>query len=519
MPTWKRPHPVTVPPELAEAVGSRPLAELLYRRGFTNPEAALGFLTGGVDIDAPGLPDLEDGVACLVEAVLTGQKICVYGDYDTDGVTSTALLVDLLRSLGADVTYHVPNRFKEGYGMHSAVVERLANEGVRLLLTCDCGIKNHDEVQLAKKLGMQVVVTDHHELGPTLPKADAVINPKRLPKDHPCHMLPGVGTAYLLARQVLRALDRDPAEADHWLDLVTIGVIADVVPLTGANRELARRGLARLHTSPLPGLQALMAVAGLEGRVTEEDVAFQLVPRLNAAGRLADASLGVRMLLEQDVWQARNLALELDQLNLERKRLTAGVVDTAMAEAREGAAVILLYKPEWHEGVLGIAAGKLAEQFGVPALLMARKHGTGVLVGSARAPEGFRIHEALQACSDHLLKFGGHAGAAGFSLMEEQFTAFRAAMLEESRRLYKVVPEQPLRQADIALPLAEVGMDLYHDLRRAAPFGEANAEPVLFSQQVRILSARPIGPGEKHLRLILKDGEGSFIGVWWGGAA
>jgi single-stranded-DNA-specific exonuclease len=519
VPKWWRPAAVDLPEDLVHAVESRPLAELLYRRGYSTPDRALAFLTGGVDVDAPGLPDLQEGVTHILDAVLAGREICVYGDYDTDGVTSTALLVDLLRSLNAKVRYHIPNRFKEGYGMNARVVEQLARDRVDLLLTVDCGIKNLDEVALARKLGMKVVVTDHHELGSELPKAEAVINPKRLPPDHPCRMLPGVGTAYLLARQILRSLDRDPGEADHWLDLVTIGVIADVVPLNGANRELARRGLARLHTSPITGLQALMQVAGLEGRVTEEDVAFQLVPRLNAAGRLADASLGVRLLLEPDLWQARNLALELDQLNQERKRLTAHVVESAMAEVREGAPMALLFRSDWHEGVLGIAAGKLAEEYGMPALLMARKQGTSVLVGSARAPEGFALHEALQACSDHLIKFGGHAGAAGFSLMEDQFTAFRAAMLEEARRRYKVATEPPPRKADLALPLAQAGRDLYEGMRRAAPFGEANPEPVLFSQKVRVLSARPIGPGEKHLRLVLKDGDESFMGVWWGGAA
>jgi single-stranded-DNA-specific exonuclease len=519
VPAWLRPELAVIPEELVAAVESRPLAEVLFRRGFTLPEAALAFLTGGVDVDAPGLPDLDTGVELVLQAVLTGQRICVYGDYDTDGVTSTTLLVDLLRRLGADVTFYIPNRFRDGYGMNSRAVEALAAEGTHLLLTCDCGIKNLDEVALARKLGMTVVVTDHHELGRELPDADAVINPKRLPEEHPCRMLPGVGTAYLLARQVLRALDHDPAEADRWLDLVAVGIIADVVPLTGANRELARRGLVRLHTSPTPGLLALLTVAELQGTITEEDVAFQVVPRLNAAGRLAEATLGVRLLLSEDPAEVHDLAAQLDQLNLERKRLTAAVVDSAAAEVHEGADAILLYRPEWHEGVLGIAAGKLAEEHGVPALMMARKHGTNVLVGSARAPEGFVLHEALDACGEHLIKYGGHAGAAGFSLLEENLAAFRAAMLEEARRRAKGVPEAPTRTADLNMPLAQVDQGLYGSLRRMAPFGEANPAPVIFSRHATLLSTRPIGPNEKHLRLILRDGERSFVGLWWGAGA
>ncbi|MDF2628392.1 MAG: single-stranded-DNA-specific exonuclease RecJ [Symbiobacteriaceae bacterium] len=515
--TWVKPVPVEVPEALVEAVGSRPLAELLLRRGFSSVADAVAFLTGGVDVDEPGLPDLEAGVACVAGAIIGGERICVYGDYDTDGVTSTTLLVDLLRRLGADVTYYIPNRFRDGYGMNARAVEALAAEGTALLLTCDCGIKSVAEVALAHKLGLRVVVTDHHELGPELPAAEAVINPKRLPEEHPCRMLPGVGTAYLFARQLLRALDHNPDEADRWLDLVAVGIIADVVPLGGANRELGRRGLSRLSTSPCPGLLALMTVAGLAPGLTEEDVAFQIVPRLNAAGRLADATLGVRLLLCEDAAEAADLARQLDQLNLERKRLTASVVEAAVARVPKGAGAILLYRPEWHEGVLGIAAGKLAEEYQVPALLMSRKHGTNVLVGSARAPEGFVLHEALAACGEHLLRHGGHAGAAGFSLAEEELPAFRAAVLEEIRRRSRPGATAPAaRAADLVLPLAQVDRSLYDDLRLAAPFGEAHPEPVLCSAGVQLLSTRPIGAGDKHLRLVFRDGDCSMVGNWWG---
>lgn len=496
--------------------GSRPLAELLFRRGYTSAETARAFLSGAIDPDAPGLPDLEEGVDRLAAAIRGAMRICVYGDYDTDGVTATALLVDLLRGLGADVGFHVPNRFTEGYGMNAGVIRSLAAQEVGLILTCDCGIRNLQEVALARELGMQVVVTDHHELGPALPMADAVINPKRLAEGHPSRMLPGVGTAYLVARQLLRAFGREPAEADRWLDLVAVGVIADVVPLTGANRELARRGIARLNSGPSTGLGALIAAAGLQPPLTEEEIAFQLVPRLNAAGRLADAALGVRLLLTENPETARELAVQLDQLNQERKRLTATVVDGATAEAAVVAGGILLYRPDWHEGVLGIAAGRLAEQHGVPALLMARKQGGQMLVGSARAPGGFPLHEALEACAPHLVKHGGHAAAAGFSLLEERFPAFRAAMLEEIRRRASPGQELPPAAADLDLPMSSVDRILYDDLRRAAPYGEANPSPVIFSAGVRLLSSRAIGAGDRHLRLVLRDGQQALVALWWG---
>lgn len=517
MPSWRRPDPIPLPDELAAAVGSQPLAELLYRRGLTDPEAALAYLAGGIDVDEPRLPDLEAGVAELARAVIARERICIYGDYDTDGVTSTALLLGLLRQLGADVTYFIPDRFRDGYGLNERAVAALAHEGVRLLLTCDCGIKSVSEVALARRLGMRVVVTDHHELGPELPQAEAVINPKRLPEEHPARMLPGVGTAYLVARRLLAELDREPAEADRWLDLVAVGIIADVVPLYGANRELARRGLSRVNTSPCPGLLALIQVAGLTGHLTEEELAFQVVPRINSAGRLGDAGLAVRLLSAQDAAEARELALRLDDLNQERKRLTTTVVEAASAEVGEGSQAVVLYRPEWHEGVLGIAAGRLAEEHGIPVLLMTRKHGSTTLVGSARSPRGIiPLHQALEACGEHLLRHGGHAAAAGFSLLEEHFPAFRAAMLEEVRRRARPDQEPDERSADLSLSLGQVDRALYDDLRRAAPYGEGNPAPVLHSARVALLSCRAIGAREQHLRLVFKEGEHAITGVWWG---
>ncbi|MFZ5826834.1 MAG: single-stranded-DNA-specific exonuclease RecJ [Bacillota bacterium] len=517
MRSWRPPDPVLVPPALLDAVGSAPLAEMLYRRGFVAPAAALAFLNGAFDLDGPGLPDLEAGVAELARAVIARERICVYGDYDTDGVTAAALLVGLLRMLGADVTCYIPDRFRDGYGMNERAVAALAGEGTQLLLTCDCGIRSVAEVALARQRGMRVVVTDHHELGLELPEAEAVINPKRLPEAHPCRMLPGVGTAYLVARRLLAALGRSPAEADRWLDLVAVGIIGDVVPLTGANRELGRRGLSRLNSSPCEGLQALIQVAGLTGHLTEEEVAFQLVPRLNSAGRLDDARLAVRLLLATDPAEASALAARLDELNQERRRLTTAVVEGAAAEAGDGGQAILLYRPEWHEGVLGIAAGRLAEERGIPVLLMTRRHGSNLLVGSARSPAGrLPLHEALDACSEHLVRHGGHAAAAGFSLLEERFPAFRAALLEEVRRRSCPDPAREERAADLSLPLAQAGRALYEELRRAAPYGEGNPAPVLYAADVALLSARPIGAGDRHLRLVLKDGEAALIGVWWG---
>lgn len=518
-PRWLPPLPVSVPPALCEAVGSPWLAELLARRGYGDPAAALAFLDGpALDLDALALPDAGAAVARLAAAISGGERICVYGDYDTDGVTATALLVGLLQRLGADVTWYVPSRLHDGYGMNARSLHALAGEGVRLLLTCDCGVKNVAEVALATSLGMDVVVTDHHELGPELPAATAVVNPKRLPGEHPFRMCSGAGVAYLLARRLYAALGRAAADADDALDLVAVGAIADVVPLLAANRLLVRRGLERLWSAPRPGLAALLAVAGVALPGTEEDVAFGLVPRLNSVGRLGDAGLAVRLLLSTDAGEARALAEQTDLLNRQRRALTESVLAAALAEIQAAGGpgpAIVLFRPEWHEGVLGIVAGQLSERFGVPALLMARRQALEQVVGSARAPRGFALLTALTACAEHLLRFGGHATAAGFSLREERVAAFRAALLEQARLAAPPAGHAGQRRADLALPLEAIDRRLLDTLNRAGPFGEGNPAPVLFSPAVRLLSVRPIGAGGQHLRLVVRGGAAAFGAVWW----
>lgn len=512
---WRPPQPVAPTPELVAAAGSEALAEVLLRRGIASPAAMRAFLDADIDVDASGLPDLDAGVGVLAAAVEQLTPIVVYGDYDTDGVTSTALLVGVLERLGASVSYYIPNRFRDGYGLNARAVQAIAEGGAGLLLTCDCGIKSAEEVALARRLGLQVVVTDHHELGPELPHAQAVINPKRLPEGHPCRMLPGVGTAYLLARRLFAHFGLSPDTADDWLDLVAVGIIADSVPLTGANRLLARRGLSRLWTSPCPGLGALLQVGGVS-MGSAEDVAFQVVPRLNSPGRLADAALAVRLLLAADLDTAAPLAQELDALNQERRRLSAAVLNAAVAEveaAESPAQAVVLYRPEWPEGVLGLVAGQLVERFGVPALLMARKH-DGNVVGSGRAPAGFGLLDALTLCSEHLLRFGGHAGAAGFSLREERVPSLRAEFTEQAR-LGRPAGDT-VAPADLTLPLDTVSRQLYDDLNQAAPFGAGNPAPVFYSPGARLLSVRPIGEGGRHLRLVLRGEEQPFSAIWWG---
>lgn len=521
-----RPPPPPPPPELVQAVGLHPLAvHLLYGRGYTDAAAIAAFVAAAAPPEPEALcrlPDMNLAVARIEQALARGELICVYGDYDADGVTAIALLVECLQELGGRVRYHVPDRFSEGYGLSSAVIAALAAEGVGLIVTCDCGVSAVAEVALARSLDVDVVITDHHHMPEVLPPATAVVTPQRLPADHPSRHLAGVGTAYALATALRRALGR-PAAAAAGLDLVAIGTIADVVPLLGSNRGLVTCGLDQLKQGSRPGLAALLQRAGLNGGpngggIDEEDVAFQVAPRLNAAGRLDHPDLAVRLLLAADAAAARPLAQRLDALNGERRDLVSQVLAEASALVAElpPRAPVALYRPHWHEGVLGIVAGKLCEQRDAAVLLLTdRSRGEGV-VGSARAPLGIHLYEAVAACADLVDRFGGHAAAAGLSTtaarVPELCRRFAAAVAGQTPA------ELPAPRADLPLAIAAADWEAYRALRAVGPFGEGHPPPVLYADTVALHSARPTATGG-HLRLVLGEGEARRQAIWWGGAA
>ncbi|MHB8170827.1 MAG: single-stranded-DNA-specific exonuclease RecJ [Thermincolia bacterium] len=516
---WKK--DIRVPEALLREVGgNRLLAEILCQRGLITAEEARVFLNPGhYKPSSPwDFPGMEQAVALILAALERRDYFCVYGDYDVDGITSTTLLVNLFRGLGAKVTFHVPDRFKEGYGMNEEVIRRLAQEGVKFLVTCDCGISNVREVALARELGMTVVVTDHHLLPPRLPEADAIINPQFLPEGHPAGHIPGVGVAYFLARAVLSWLGR-AEEADDYLDLVALGVVGDVVPLRHENRYLLQKGLPRLIATTRPGLVALLEVSGVvRNLLTEEEIGFQLVPRLNASGRIASARLGVELLLVEDEGEAVRLAKAIDNLNKKRREIGEKMQGEALAMVGQMGTPrpLVLYQPHWHHGIIGIAAGRLCESYGVPAALMSLKDDGQTITGSARSIEGIHVFAALQKCSQFLNKFGGHAGAAGFSLHRDNLTAFTHSLEQVlAEELQKMGGAQTIT-ADYCLPLNQVSLEVFHDLRKLAPFGEANPAPLLYCPGVRVLNKRTTS-GEKHLQLVLGHGEASHRAVWWWG--
>jgi len=493
--------------------GSRRLAMILQGRGITSREEVEQILNplARPQPDLSGYRPLAAAIERIEAALAQGEKIAVYGDYDVDGITATALLVTALGRLGADVIWHIPNRFSEGYGLEARRVQALAREGVGLVVTCDCGISNHAEVELANALGMDVVITDHHTPPPELPPAHSIVNFKLLPPDHPSRDLPGVGVAYVLAKQLLA---RHGKEDDDLLDLVALGIIADVVPLRGHNRQLYALGLPLLQEARRPGLAALFAVAGINPELVDEDkLAYQIAPRINAAGRLGDGSTAVRLLLSREQEETAALARELDQLNSLRKEMSKKILDEVSPEPGRA---LVAYNPDWHQGVIGIAAGQICSGNGTPAVLMTRAHQEDSIVGSARSVEGIDIYEILHQCSRFLDKFGGHPAAAGFSLRPQNLEPFVRAVQELLDAITARWTPPPLR-ADLVVQPWEIDLQLAEELNRLSPCGEGNPRPLLFCQDLAVKSVRAAGTG--HI-LTLGDRWRSFAaGLWNSGAA
>lgn len=523
--TWLDPQPTSVPQALHETVGGHPLvAATLARRGILTAAQARAFLDpDAYEAASPyDLPDLSRAVERIEMSVARGERVCVWGDFDVDGETATTVLVEALRARGADVVYHIPGRH-ESHGVHRPALERIIADGTRLVVTCDTGSTAHEAIAYAQTQGVDVIVTDHHDLPSQLPPAHTLINPKRLPTDHPLHGLPGVGVAYKLA-EVLYENNGLTIEADRALDLVALGVVADVATLTGDVRYLLQKGLRALrHTSRL-GLQALFQSAELNSDgLTEDHIAFVLAPRLNALGRLANATLAVELLTTDDLTRARTIASEVEGLNSRRQLLTKQVLDAALAQMahdpslREARALVLAH-PTWPASVIGIVAGRLAERFGKPTVLISAPPGK-LARGSARSVPGCDIHAAIAMQADMLYRFGGHPMAAGFSIEPQRIPEFRAALARTVEAMTGGIPARPSLQIDAYLSLSDLSLDLIAQLNRLAPFGPGNPPVCLATRNLRLISAATIGRTDEHRKLIVEDEAGTTQTVlWWHGA-
>ncbi len=495
---------------LADSLNLHPIAaDLLHARVGDDADAVQRFVEPRlVDLSRPDeMADMDKAAGRVAGALQGGESILIYGDYDVDGQCGTALLVDFLRRVGGDVEYFVPDRFEDGYGLSEGGIAKAIARERDLLITVDCGINSHDAIAQAKAAGMDVVICDHHPPDETLPPADAVLNPHRgdcgFAERLPC----ATGVAFNLICGV-RARLTDKPNLKAFMDLVALATVADVVPLTGHNRVLVAHGLEVIGSGARPGLAALCEVSGLRGQVTATDVAFKLAPRLNAAGRLGDAARGVELMLATDRRQAKDLALELDEENNARRRITKADYDAAVAEVAalgaERSAAVVVGRPGWHAGVAGIVAARLVEEFGRPAVVVGFEDGEGK--GSARTLGGFDVGAAMRACSDHLIAGGGHAGAAGLTVREDSFDAFRRAFVA---RAEAGMPDGGfVVDVEIAAlaSLGEVDARLVDDLATLEPFGEGNPEPVFASRGVVVDEVRVL-KGE-HLKCTLRDSDG-----------
>lgn len=503
-----------MPAEVERALSgfTRPMQQLLFSRGLADEEAARRFLAkdSAEAHDAFLFQGMPAAVSLLRQAIEGREPVVVYGDYDADGVSGTALLVGALRRAGADVEAYIPDRFEEGYGLNLGAVERLHAQGRQVLVTVDCGTRAVAEVSRAKELGFRVLITDHHHPGAILPPADALLNPRLPHETYPFKGLAGVGIAYKLACALL-----DPDAANDWLDLVALGTVADLAPLVDENRVLVWRGLQAINDKPRPGVAALIEAAGLQaGRISATNIAFGLGPRLNAAGRMDSAGVALGLLMTENPAEALARATALDQLNRQRQDETKLVVERARQVALERAEhehLMFALDPDFHEGVVGLAAARLMEEFYRPALVASETD--GIIRGSARSVPGFHITEALEACDDLLLDYGGHAAAAGFQLTTADLAAFVARLAEQARRFVEEHSPERSQQIDAVVPLNELDVSLLDDLARLEPFGQGNPAPVLASYGAQVISWRPVGKQGDHLKLTVASRQRSFDAI------
>ena len=481
-------------------------ASILVRRGYRDPSLARSFVAGEIEPHDPFLlGDMAAAVDRIRAAIAAGERICVHGDYDVDGICATALAVLTLRTLGADVDWHLPSRFEEGYGVSGDTISRLADEGCSLLVTVDCGITAVHEVAAAKARGLDVIVTDHHRPGPTLPDCPIVAT---RPSDYPFPELCGTGVVCKLAQAL-------GVEVAPYLDLVALATIADVVPLLDENRSLAIAGLRALARTQRPGLQALMRNAGVDpAAVDAAAVGFRLAPRINAAGRLGRPDAALELLLTTDAEEAKRLAGELEILNQDRQAVENRILRAAIAEveswpqSKQRRRGYVIWGEDWHEGVIGIVASRLVERFNRPVVLIA---GTGAegsdapWKGSGRSLPAFDLHGALSACSEHLLRFGGHRAAAGLAIEPANLAAFFEAFAAHADANLGETDLAPVTCIDAIVPGSALTLDLATEIDRLAPFGLGNPDVTLLVPDCEAMQPGVVGDG-KHLRFRVKQG-------------
>lgn len=513
---------------LASALGISPItAQVLINRDICDEASARDFMHPTLDhLQNPlEIPSINRAADVLCRAILDGEAVTVYGDYDVDGVCATALMLKLFSMLGAPASYYIPERASEGYGLNAPSLKMLKEGGCDLVLTVDCGTTAVREAELAASLGLRLVITDHHEPGRDLPEACAIVNPHLEADNGLDRGLSGVGVAFKVAYAVLSRLGKEHSEevraflADA-MGLVALGTVADVVPLRGENRALTQFGLTMLRHAESPGIQALISVCGLSGRnLDSEDIAFRLGPRINAAGRLGSAVLALELLTTPSRARAEEIAAELERINRERQRIGAKTLEEARAMIDRmdlsGTYGLVVSRPEWHPGVIGIVASKIVDLYHRPTVLISEQG--DVCQGSARSVPGFHVFEALRSCSSCLLSFGGHSQAAGVRLLREHLADFARLFLEEACRSLSDEDLVPVLSVDAEVSLVQITAELVDELQRLAPFGKGNPPPVLGAQGVLVGGEpRRIGRNGKHLSFYARQEQRALRVVGFG---
>lgn len=515
---WLLPEPLLDPPAFAGF--GRPISTLLARRGFDGQVTLDAFLHVGEAAlhDVSLMADAELALARVERAVDSGERIAIWGDYDADGMTAVAVWTIALRAVGAEAARHVPSRLSDGYGLSRAGLERLAAAGVGLVITCDCGVVNVAEVEDARQLGMDVIITDHHLPDGELPRALAVVDPHRPDCDYPDPDLTGAGIAYKLASALVA---RRGVVVPDLAGIAAIGTVADMAPMTGESRAIVQLGLDELARTNRAGLRALLARASDQpDRPTARDLAFAVAPRINAAGRIDDAELAISLLLEEEPAAAERIANELEEVHRRRRELTVAAVDAASAllAGDLGTGPVAIRDDDWAPGIVGLVAGRLAESLARPVAVVGRV--ADELRGSVRAPVDFHVAAALEACAAILSKRGGHAGAGGFSVPIERWSAFVAAWAELPRPYPpdpERIPERPGRvPVDLVLPAAHLGWGLVDEIERLAPFGPGHVEPILAVTGLQVVDARRVGGGGDHLSIRMRRGAETFDVIAFG---
>ena len=494
------------------------LVQLMYNRGLTEPAQIESFITSDSKLsgDPLLLPDIHQGINRIYQGLLSGEKIAVYGDFDVDGITGTAVLVQGLQALGGNITPYIPHRIREGHGLNSDALDYLKNEGMSLVITVDCGVTGISQVKRAKRQGLDIVITDHHTPLGELPDAIAVVDPKREDSKYPFNELAGVGVAFKFLEALYNGMGKEK-EVENYLDLVALGTVADMMPLLGENRYLVKQGLKVLNTNRRPGIREISALAGINAdTIGSEEISWSLAPRLNAAGRLQHALTSYKLMVTESTEEALELSTVLEEQNAERQKMTGRSLAKAKEQvlAKGISPILIASDPDYPPGIIGLVAGRLSEEFYRPAIVI--KVGEKSSNGSCRSIPEFNIINALNECHDLMSDFGGHARAAGFTMPTKNLSKLEEKLNLMAEQQLAGLDLRPRLDIDAEMNLSQLGGNTYQSLQSLAPFGMGNPIPTFVSRSVEVVDCQTMGNNGGHLRLKLRQNNVNWEAVAFG---